>query len=518
MSGVEVGIGRKVWASPLHAVMAPVPAALLLILVTCLLRLAFGWALGLGVDESYMVAAGRQWRLGYFDHPPLAWWLTWGTEQIFGAGASPVLLRLPFILLFAVSTWLLIRLTTRLFDAEAAFWTAVLFNLAPVFGVASGGWVLPDGPLDAALLAAALALVRAWEDGRARWWLASGAAAGLALDAKYSAVLTLAGAAFFLATTAPGRAALRRWPVYAALALALLVFSPVLLWNAAHGWASFAFQGGRALGGVWHPLAPLTVLGGEALFLLPWIWLPLLVCAAGAARRGPREWRGWLLLSLAAPPILLFAAVALWARQKVLFHWAAPGYLFLLPLLGRAVARRLRAGERGVRVWLALSAGVMLIGLTLVGSEVRFDWLPHVFPALERGADPDLQAVDWTSLRDDLAQRRLLGPPPPVIAVLRWQDAGKLDYALAGAARVICLGPDPRQYGINGATTAAAGTDVLIVAPGMDLARIEAQIGADFATITPLAPLVLRHAGRAAAAIPLFLGKSYHAEPGVEKK
>jgi hypothetical protein len=55
----------------------------------------------------------------------------------------------------------------------------------------------------------------------------------------------------------------------------------------------------------------------------------------------------------------------------------------------------------------------MLIGLTLVGSEVRFDWLPNVFPALERGADPDLQAVDWTSLRDDLAQRRLLGPPPP---------------------------------------------------------------------------------------------------------
>ena len=503
---------------PPRAAMAPLPAALWLILATLLLRLAFGWALGLGVDESYMVAAGREWRLGYFDHPPLAWWLTWGAEQVFGARASPVLLRLPFILLFAVSTWLLIRLTTRIFDARAAFWAAVLFNLAPVFGVASGGWVLPDGPLDCALLAAALALLRALEEGRARWWLASGAAAGLALDAKYSAVLTLLGAAFFLATTAEGREALRRWPVYAALALALLVFSPVLLWNATHAWASFAFQGGRALGGFWHPLAPLLVLGGEALFLLPWIWLPLMVCAVGAARRGPREWRGWLLLSLAAPPVIVFAVVALWARQKVLFHWAAPGYLFLLPLLGRAVAARVRAGGRLVRVWLALSAALVLIGLALVGSEVRLNWLPRVFPDFERGADPDLQAVDWTSLREDLAQRGLLGPPAPVIAVLRWQDAGKLDYALAGAARVICLGPDPRQYGVNGATTAAAGADVLIVAPGMDLTQIETRLDGRFAAITALDPLALRHAGRVAAMIPLFRGGFYRPGPNAGGK
>ena len=518
MSGVELGVAGRAQAKPRHAAMPLLPAALWLILATLLLRLAFGWALGLGVDESYMVAAGREWRLGYFDHPPLAWWLTWGAEQVFGAGASPVLLRLPFIVLFAVSTWLLIRLTARMFDPWAAFWAAVLFNLAPVFGVASGGWVLPDGPLDGALLAAALALVHAIEEGRARWWLVSGAAAGLALDAKYSAVLTLAGAAFFLATTAQGRAALRRWPVYAALALALVVFSPVLLWNATHGWASFAFQGGRALGGGWHPLAPLLVLGGEALFLLPWIWLPLMVCAAGAARRGPREWRGWLLLSLAAPPVIGFAVVALWARQKMLFHWAAPGYLFLFPLLGRAVAARVRAGGRLVRIWLAFSAALVLIGLTLVGSEVRFNWLPRMFPDFERGADPDLQAVDWTSLRDNLTQRSLLGRPAPVIAVLRWQDAGKLDYALAGAARVICLGPDPRQYGVNGATSAEPGADVLIVAPGMDRAQVEARLAGQFTMITALAPLILRHAGQPAASIPLFRGHDFHPPPHAEGK
>jgi hypothetical protein len=213
--------------------------------------------------------------------------------------------------------------------------------------------------------------------------------------------------------------------------------------------------------------------------------------------------------------VIGFAVVAFWARQKVLFHWAAPGYLFLLPLLGRAVAARVRAGERLVRIWLALSAALVLIGLVMVGSEVRFNWLPSVFPDFERGADPDLQAVDWTSLRDDLGRRGLL-TPPPVIAVLRWQDAGKLDYALAGAARVICLGPDPRQYGVNGATVAAAGADVLIVAPGMDEARVRARLAGRFAAITALDPLVLRHAGRVAALIPLLRGQSYRPAPAAE--
>ncbi len=48
-----------------------------LILASSAMRLAFAASLGLGIDESYMVAAGREWQLSYFDHPPIAWWLAW---------------------------------------------------------------------------------------------------------------------------------------------------------------------------------------------------------------------------------------------------------------------------------------------------------------------------------------------------------------------------------------------------------------------------------------------------------
>src|ERR1700719_1932837 len=44
-----------------------------LIFATFLARLLFASALGLGIDESYMVAAGRKLQLSYFDHPPEVW-------------------------------------------------------------------------------------------------------------------------------------------------------------------------------------------------------------------------------------------------------------------------------------------------------------------------------------------------------------------------------------------------------------------------------------------------------------
>ncbi|HEY6431394.1 MAG TPA: hypothetical protein VIZ17_05380, partial [Acetobacteraceae bacterium] len=82
-----------------------------LIAGTTLLRLAFAWALGLGVDESYMVAAGRSLRLGYFDHPPASWWMQWAAAHLQHTEA-PIAVRLPFILAFALSTWLMYRLGT----------------------------------------------------------------------------------------------------------------------------------------------------------------------------------------------------------------------------------------------------------------------------------------------------------------------------------------------------------------------------------------------------------------------
>ena len=457
-----------------------------------------------------MVAAGRVFRLGYFDHPPASWWLSWGAAHLLGSEA-PIVVRLPFILLFALSTWLMFRLCTEVADARAGFYAALLLNLSPVFGVTAGTWVLPDGPLDCALLAATLALIHALAATGRRamlWWLASGLFAGLALVSKYSAILWLGGAFVYLLSSRVHRHWLAHPAPWFAVLLMALLFAPVAVWNATHGWASFAFQGERATGLRFHPLGPLIVAAGEALFVLPWIWGAMLCVAFTALRRGPADWRAWLLCCLAAPPILGFALVAAWSSQRVLFHWAAPGYLMLFPLLGQAVARgESWLGRRG----LVATAGFVVLAIAIVSTQVRIDWLgPAVAAATKR--DPDLDGIDWTSLRAELAARGLLTQRGLVVGASNWRDAGKIAYALGPEVTVLCLNRDARQFGFANDPARFIGDDVLLLAlDHPDAARARLAPLFDRIETLPQATITLR--GRVLAIVTVLRGTHLLARP-----
>ncbi len=424
--------------------------------------------LGLGIDESYMVVAGRgPLQLGYFDHPLISWWMAHGIADVTGSEAAWVV-RLPFIAMFAVSTWLMARWTETLSTPRAGVWAAIAFTLSPVFGLSSGGWVLPDGPLVAFLLAASLCFTKALRGGWG-WWIGAGLCAGLAMLSKYTAVLTLGGAVVYLITQREQRLWLRRAQPYVAALVAGIVFSPVIIWNLQNHWASLAFQGGRAAAARFNLFGPIVTLAGESLFVLPLIWAGLVLVAWQAWRAGPRDQGRWLPLCLAAPPILLFAAVSLWSRQ-VLFHWAAPGYLMLFPLLGAWLERQ---------DWAARAArwtGGVLVGLSvIVVLLVRF--------APWNGLE---QVRDWTGLQGALAARGLLAMP---VAATSWSEAGKIGIGLGPSVPVYCLNVDAREFRFS--TTPPGAGAVLIIARQRTLAQITAAYGGDFDSIEKLAPIEL---------------------------
>ena len=145
------------------------------------------------------------------------------------------------------------------------------------------------------------------------------------------------------------------------------------------------------MGSKLHLLAPLTTLAGGALILLPWIWLPLMMAAGAAVRRGPHEPRGWFLLCLAAGPILGFTLVSGWAKQKVLLHWAAPGYLMLFPLLGdRLDALSHRLPKVAARL-AAATAVLVLASAVVLGTEEQYRWLPIQIEHFGSGRDPSIE-------------------------------------------------------------------------------------------------------------------------------
>ena len=421
-----------------------------------------------------MVVAGRgPLQLGYFDHPPISWWMARAVAEATGSEAAWVV-RLPFIVMFAGSTWLMTKLGSLLFTPRAGLWAAIALNLSPVFTLSTGGWVLPDGPLTFFLLAACVCLVKALPGRGWGWWVGAGLCAGLAMLSKYTAVLTLAGAVLYLVTQPQHRLWLARPQPYVAALVALFVFVPVIVWNLDNHWASLAFQGGRAAPAKLDVFAPFGTILAEALFVLPWIWAGQLWTGWNAWRHGPAVWRGWLLLCLAAPPILLFVVVSLWSRH-VLPHWAAPGYLFLFPLLGGWIADHADRGNGALPRFAKWTAGILAF---LAAIAVFLVW---VNPA--SGIE---QARDWTKLRGLLAARHLLGYP---VAATSWSEAGKIGIGLGSTEPVYCLNVDAREFHFSSAPP--HGTSVLIISARRSLDEVQAAYSNYFRTIEELPPLDL---------------------------
>ena len=433
------------------------------------LRLAAAAWAGLGVDESYSLAIARQLQLSYFDHPPLHQWIVHAFSGVLGYGRWA---RLPFVGMFAVSTWLLFDLTRRLFGAPAGLWAAFALNVSGFFTAAAGGWVLPDGPLILCLLAAADQSARllftreTFETSRPSAslgdWLWIGVWLGLAGLSKYQAVLVGLGLCGALFALPQGRAELKRPGPYLAASLAILVVSPVLIWNAQNGWVSFIFQGGRAEPA--HGLRPeaiLKTLLGQSILLLPWIFAPLILAGWKAARAKVTCERRVFCLMLGLPSIVLFALTPIWG-QTGLPHWAMPGWLFLFPLLGEFLAK---AAEKKTwpRTWAIASLAALGVLWTCSVSETATGWIGRTWPALFKAGDPTLESIEWTPLGHALSAMTQQNRAAAFIIAANWHDAGKIGQAMKQGTTILVGSNDPRGFGYGRRIDGLVGRDALIV-------------------------------------------------------
>jgi 4-amino-4-deoxy-L-arabinose transferase-like glycosyltransferase len=431
---------------------SPARIVRLTIAATAAARIALASTVGLGVDESYAASVAHPIALSYFDHPPLHFWIAAAAEL--RQGASPLAdlaVRAPFIALFALTTWLMYLVTARLFDARAGMYAALALNVSPVFSISTGSWVLPDGPLMCAWLAAVYCVIRV--DESPRWWLGAGVATGLAMLSKYHGVLLMGGIFLYLLFAARHWLA-RPWPYIAAL-IALAMFTPVIVWNAEHQWASFAFQLGRnAESHAPRLLALAQNIGGQVALVTPWVWVPLMLALARV--RQP------LCAIVGGIPIALFTLASLGGNPGQP-HWAAPGYLMLFPLLGRLASTW--AVQR-VRTWLIASGAV----LACVAAAVA------IFSPID-----DL--VDWRGIQVSEGQ---------FVAAPSWIQAGKVSWALGPDTPVICLCTSPHQFAFTHDQRAFIGQDAVIVMRPRTAVDMMPRYEPYFASINPLREVRIR--------------------------
>ena len=479
--------------------------ALAITVAFLLLKLVISPLVGLGTNEAYAVAGGRLFSLSYFDHPPLHFWLAQFGAMAFGDTGWA---RLPFIALGAGSSWLMFALARSLFGERAGVWATLAFNLSIFFCLVAGDWMLPDGPLNFFLLAAALAL-SPLAKGRplsVMRWVSAGLLAGLAALSKYHGLVFVAGVFVFLVSSVWGRGVLRTGGPWLAVLLAVAVFSPVLIWNARHGWISFGFQGARAATG--HHFGGglfLSLLVAQMALISPWVVWPL---AQGVARATPSsDEAARFLFWLGLPIAILFTLAPLWSDGGMV-QWAMPGWLLLLPLAGKYLADE-GSVRTWPRIWLIASTTLFLLFVLGFVLEMQSGWLGSAFPHVFRRGDPTAENVEWTPLASIINRGKLSDEDRTFVLTSGWRDAAKIDQGLAGDYRVAVVSDDPRNFAIGVDTKAWAGHNGWIVLEGASMPARSAALKSCFASVEEPSNLTIQRGARPDAKLTIWRGDDF---------
>lgn len=338
----------------------PHAIALLIAAFTLLRLLLAAWA-PLLPQEAYYWSWSRHLDWSYFDHPPLATYsiaLTTAVfgQTVFGIKAAAVLWSLGWNLLWA-------RLVLDMYaDRRLAFWSLAALNLSVAYE-AFGVGPTPDAPLIFAWTGAIWAVWKLSQTGRGGWWFVAGAFVGLSWLGKYSGVLLLPIVLLYLLTSRAQRHWLAKPQPYLAMALAAVMFLPVLVWNAQHEWVSLAFQSSRRVGemGGFKPRYFLMLVATQFLLLTPYVFVIAVAALFRDGRRGfagKLDDRSRLLLLSGAVPIVLFTAISFRSITKI--NWLAPAWWSLV-VLGVHHVLAQADGLRRLRRGLASSLAILVL-------------------------------------------------------------------------------------------------------------------------------------------------------------
>jgi len=293
------------------------------------LRFLAAFLIDLSPQETYYWNYARHPALSYFDHPPMIAWVIGAGQFLLGKNALGV--RLVGLVLTLLSTWLLYMLGRFWFNRRTGLWAALLFQLIPFYFV-YGLLITPDVPLIFFwLLTLYLVSLAVREEKKWMWYLA-GAALGLCLLSKYTAIFLVPSALLWLILDRCHRQWLMKKEPYLALLIAALFFTPVILWNVEHDWASFGFQVSDRLNRApSHPLKTLgefllTQLGVTSPMLLAGLLMTPALPVSFALNDRRLKWRFCFLFSI---PILAFMLLFS-IHSGVKANWTLPGYLSLL--------------------------------------------------------------------------------------------------------------------------------------------------------------------------------------------
>ncbi len=506
-----------------------------LIVIATLVRIRFALATELGNDEVYYwaYAAFPDW--SHFDHPPMVGWVI----QLFTLNLaldSELFIRLAAVIGAAVATWLMYLVGRRIGGERAGLFAAILHTSAVYGSVLAGVIILPDAPLVVFWLLSLWLLLEALPaDGigprEKRFVLLAGLTIGLAILSKYQGVFIGLGALLYVLLY--DRRWLRQPAMYASMGLAVLVASPILVWNLKNDFISFTYQTGRVAPGLSLRLDYLgTEIGGQILYQNPVTWF-LIATAIVALVRGARvvERSDLRILLLNGLPLwLVFTGFSLF--RSTLPHWTGPAYLPLIALAGAYWAGRFGGSRKQgfAAVPLRLNASMVLLVVMLAAVTVAINFVPEGYgkdePETRRGErDPTMDMFGMDQVREGVAsilardtETGRMSVDAPLMSY-RWFPAAHLDYYVATplGRRLLVAGPlgaAHKYWWINQRREPLeVGDDAYYVAVSNWYAEPEASFGRLFDSIEPADTIRVEREGAHVKNAFVYRLRGYNGEP-----
>ena len=323
-----------------------------------LLKLFYLGAPELIFEEAYYWNYAQHLDIGYLDHPLMVAWIIKSFTFIFGDNEFGV--RIGAFLCWFITARYVFKLTKETLNEISAYWALVLLAALPAYF--SFGWFMsPDAPLTACWAAALYYFHQVVVKGNTKAWYGVGIALGLGMISKYTIALLGGAMLLFLLIDKDSRKWLMRPQPYIALLIICVLFSPVIIWNMQHAWASFAFQSeGRVASGHHFSLprfisnvlifiTPIGVMSIIALIKYKKIILARLQNTSDAASSLNRSY--FVLTWLAFFPIVVYASLSFFRASKL--NWTGPCWLGFLPFLGLLISQKVEANSAKLLAWSA---------------------------------------------------------------------------------------------------------------------------------------------------------------------
>lgn len=339
--------------------------------------------LSLDYDEAYYFGWARSFEFGYYSKPPMIAWLIGLTTRVCGDGELCV--KSGTLIAYPLTAWFVFLIGRHLFDARVGFWSSIALTTTPA-AFFSALFVTTDVVLILFWTLALYYFVRALEQNAWRYWLAAGIAGGLGMLSKYTMILFPLSALLYLALSPGRRQHLREPMFYVAVLVALLVFSPNLVWNYQHQFVSFSHTAeiSQLDRGLLHPAKMFEFLAGQFAVFGP-ILMSVFVYTVVRARRLAIAESQFLLLCFAVPFLAVITLQSLLARAH--FNWAAPTYVAASVLVVGYLVEKRRSALLGCALAVNITLGLAMYHYHSLADKLDIE--------LSHDTDPFVHRLGW---------------------------------------------------------------------------------------------------------------------------